>query len=140
MTATWISIVIDVAVVGLLAATIFYAIRLNRSLASLREGKAEIATLIARFDDAANHAERSVSKLGHSTAETAKVLNAAISEAQALRDELAFMLERGDSMAERIATLTPSAPKAREAPVEIDAGSEMERDLKQALKIARKAG
>jgi len=146
VTATWISILIDLSVAGLLAVAILYAVRLNRTLESLREGKAELATLIGRFDEAAAHAERSVVRLGQSTTEQGKVLNAAITEAQALRDELAFMLERGDTVAERIATLTP----ARAAPAPVfaptlqpahdDGASEMERDLKRALKAARKAG
>ena len=146
MTATWISILIDLSVAGLLAVAILYAIRLNRTLESLREGKAELATLIGRFDEAAAHAERSVARLSQSTTEQGKVLNAAISEAQALRDELAFMLERGDSVAERIATLTPARQSSASAParaslqVEDDGASEMERDLKRALKAARKAG
>jgi hypothetical protein len=146
VTATWISILIDLSVAGLLAVAILYAIRLNRTLESLREGKAELATLIGRFDEAAAHAERSVARLGQSTTDQGKILNAAITEAQALRDELAFMLERGDTVAERIATLTPARPAP--APVsasvpqsaEDDGASEMERDLKRALKAARKAG
>lgn len=146
MTATWISILIDLSVAGLLAVAILYAIRLNRTLESLREGKAELATLIGRFDEAAAHAERSVARLGQSTTEQGKILNAAITEAQALRDELAFMLERGDTVADRIATLTPpraaSTPASTPAPqpAEDDGASEMERDLKRALKAARKAG
>lgn len=141
MTATWISIVIDLSVAGLLAVAIVYAVRLNRTLEALRDGKAELATLIGRFDEAAAHAERSVARLGQSTTEQGKVLNSAITEAQALRDELAFMLERGDTVADRIATLTPSRTAPAHAPAEIDdAGSEMERDLKRALKVARKAG
>jgi hypothetical protein len=138
VTPSWISIAIDVAVAGLLVAAIVYATRLNRTLDSLREGKSELAVLIGRFDEAAAHAERSVARLGQSTAEQGKVLNAAISEAQALRDELAFMLERGDSVADRIAGLIPAARSPKPAELEVD--SVMERDLKRALKTARKAG
>lgn len=145
MTATWLSIAIDVAVAALLAVAIVYAVRLNRTLESLRQGKTELAQLIGRFNEAAAHAERSVARLSQSTAETGKVLNAAIGEAQALRDELAFMLERGDTVAERIAGMTiakpapvPAATSAL-APDDLEGGSTMERDLKRALQAARKA-
>ena len=142
MSSTWISIALDVAVAVLLGAAILYAIRLNRTLETLREGKAELAALIGRFDEAAAHAERSVAKLGQSTADQGKFLDAAIAEAQALRDELAFMLERGDTVAERIATLTPAkpvpTPAAAPQPVALESDSEMEQDLKRALKVARK--
>jgi hypothetical protein len=136
VTASWISIAIDMAVAGLLVAAILYAVRLNRTLESLREGKSELATLIGRFDEAAAHAERSVARLGQSTADQGKVLNAAIAEAQALRDELSFMLERGDTVAERIAVLTPAEPKREAQGID----STMERELKRALKTARRAG
>jgi hypothetical protein len=141
VTESWISIAIDVAVAGLLVAAIIYAVRLNRTLESLREGKSELVALIGRLDEAAAHAERSVARLSQATAEQGKVLNAAVAEAQALRDELAFMLERGDTVAERIAGLTPTATVARAPkpePKEID--SVMERELKRALKTARRAG
>jgi hypothetical protein len=141
MTPTWISIALDVAVAALLAVAILYALRLNRTLETLREGKAELAALIGRFDEAAVHAERSVAKLGQSTTEQGKLLNSAIAEAQALRDELAFMLERGDTMADRIATLTPAKPAPPSAlspePFAVEPDSEMERDLKRALKAVR---
>ena len=137
MTSTWISIVLDLAVAALLAAAIVYAVRLNRTLENLRQGKAELATLIGRFDEAAAHAERSVAKLGQSTVEQGKVLNSAIAEAQALRDELAFMLERGDTVAERIANLRPARAASSLEPVGLEPDSEMERDLKRALKVAR---
>ena len=68
------------------------------------------------------------------------MLNSAIAEAQALRDELAFMLERGDNVADRIANLTPPKRTRAPAPLGIEPDSEMERDLKRALKIARENG
>jgi hypothetical protein len=138
VTASWISIAIDVAVAGLLVAAILYAVRLNRALESLRQGKSELAALIGRFDEAAAHAERSVARLGQSTTDQGKALNAAIAEAQALRDELAFMLERGDTVAERIAVMTPAVATQRSEAPEND--SAMERELKRALKTARRAG
>jgi hypothetical protein len=147
VTPTWVSIALDGALVVMLAGAIVYAIRLNRTLEALRAGKGELATLIGRFDEAAAHAERAIARLGQAAAEQGKVLDAAIAEAQALRDELAFMLERGNTMAERIAKLTPSKPVAASAPkpvpvsepVAVEPDSAMERELKRALKVARKA-
>jgi hypothetical protein len=146
VTPTWVSIALDVALVAMLAGAIFYAIRLNRTLEALREGKGELAALIGRFNEAAAHAERSIARLGEATAEQGKALDSSIAEAQALRDELAFMLERGDTVAERIAKLTPPKPVAGSAPrpvpvpepVASDTDSAMERELKRALKVARK--
>ena len=142
MTPTWVSIALDAALVAMLAGAIFYAIRLNRTLEELRSGRGELATFIGRFGEAATHADRAIARLSQATAEQGKVLQSAIAEAQALRDELAFMLERGDTVAERIAKLTPpkavaaSAPKPE--PVAVESDSTMERELKRALTAARK--
>jgi hypothetical protein len=144
VTSSWISIALDGALAVMLGGAIFYAIRLNRALEALREGKGELVALIGRFDEAAAHAERSIAKLSQATAEQGKVLDSAIGEAQALRDELAFMLERGDTVAERIAKLTPPKPAAAPKPapvlepVAVETDSAMERELKRALKVARR--
>ena len=158
MTSAWVSVVLDGLVAVLLAAVIYYAVRLNRGLEGLRQGKAELGSLIARFDAAAAHAEQSVARLGEAGAESGRALRAAIAEAQSLRDELAFMLERGGKIAENISVLPlpkaskttdPSAaraPRRRPRPVEeplaadVPGASAMERDLLRALKTARLEG
>jgi TPR repeat protein len=139
MTATWISVALDIAVAALLGVTILYAVRLNRTLEVMRQGKAELGALIGRFDEAAAHAERSVARLAQTAADSGRSLESSVAEAQALRDELAFMLERGDAVAERLAQASRPRPVAKAETVGGDAGSAMERDLERALKTARKA-
>ena len=102
MTEGLVPLAIDGAVALLLAAVIVYAVRLNRRLDRLRDGQAELAQLVARFDEAASHAERSVVRMGEAAADQGRALGAAIGEAQALRDELAFMIERADVLIERL--------------------------------------
>jgi hypothetical protein len=109
MTDGLVPLAIDAAVALLLAAVIVYAVRLNRRLDRLREGQAELSQLIARFDAAAAHAERSVARMGEAAADQGRALGASIGEAQALRDELAFMIERGDVLVERLGAAPPRA-------------------------------
>ena len=139
MTATWISVALDLAVAGLLGVTIVYAVRLNRTLEAMRRGKAELGALIGRFDEAAAHAERSVARLAQTAADSGRGLEASVAEAQALRDELAFMLERGDAVSERLAQAARPKPVPKAEPTGADHGSAMERELQRALETARKA-
>jgi hypothetical protein len=106
-----VPLAIDGAVAVLLAAVIVYAVRLNRRLDGLRQGQAELGQLIARFDAAASLAERSVSRMGEAAADQGRALGAAIGEAQALRDELAFMIERADVLIERLGAQPSRAAK-----------------------------
>jgi hypothetical protein len=111
MTEGLVPLAIDGAVALLLAAVIVYAVRLNRRLDRLRDGQAELAQLVARFDEAASHAERSVARMGEAAADQGRALGAAIGEAQALRDELAFMIERADVLIERLGAQPSRAAK-----------------------------
>ena len=58
-----VSIIIDVVMVGLLAATIAYAIILNRQIIALRESRGEMAELIQGLNDAMARAETGVRTL-----------------------------------------------------------------------------
>ncbi len=109
MTTPIVSIALDALVACLLAAVIVYAWRLNRMLVGLRDGKAELAATIAKFDEAAAHAERAVAQMGQAADQAGEGLRAAMGEATALRDELVFLTERGDGIAARLAGV--SAPK-----------------------------
>ncbi len=97
-----IGLLIDVLGAVLLVVVIVYAIRLNRSLSSLKANKAELDTLIQTFTQSTNRAEASVARLKSSAAETATTLQENVSKAQELRDDLAFMTDRGEELANRL--------------------------------------
>jgi Domain of unknown function (DUF6468) len=143
----------DALIAVLLIAVIVQAVRLSRMLKTLRDGKAELAATITRFDAAAAHAERAVAAMGAAAADAGQGLGAAIGEATALRDELMFLAERGDGIAARLAGAAapksePKTPRARpelvgDAPkpaAKLSTASETERELLQAMQKARAAG
>ncbi|PWC75460.1 DUF6468 domain-containing protein [Azospirillum sp. TSH64] len=97
-----VSIIIDVVMVGLLAATIAYAIILNRQIIALRESRGEMAELIQGLNDAMGRAETGVRTLKKAAGDTGEDLQRTVIKAQALRDELQFMIEAGDTLANRL--------------------------------------
>jgi hypothetical protein len=101
MTITF-PLILDILIVILLSATIGFAIVLNRRLSRLRDNKAELDDLVKGFADAAGRAEISVAGMKETASKSADVLQKSIDRAQALRDELQFMIEAADSLASRL--------------------------------------
>lgn len=97
-----ISLVLDLVMVGLLVATIAYAIILNRQIARLRESRGELAELIQGLNDAMAKADSSVRGMKAAAHNTGEGLQKAIEKAAALRDELQFMVEAGNTLADRL--------------------------------------
>ncbi len=148
-------LVLDVIVAVLLVATIVYAVLLNRRLSVLRRNGEEMARLIARFNEATVRAESSIPRLRKTAEDAGDALQERVEKALALRDDLAFMIERADAMADRLETSVRTAraevrPRAVRpvavgaAPVEDDGAavedddrSEAERELLRALQQVR---
>lgn len=100
-----ISLIIDLVLVGLLAATIAYAIILNKQIVKLRESRGELAELIQGLNDAMGKAEGGVRNLKKTAADTGEDLQRTVTKAQTLRDELEFMIEAADALATRLGSV-----------------------------------
>jgi len=85
---TGVAFLLDALVAALLAATIGFAFVLNRRLGVWRREKSAFEKLIGEFNTAAARAETGLAK------------------GQALRDDLAYLVERGAQVADRLATQT----------------------------------
>lgn len=127
--------VLDIVVIGLLGATLLYALRLQRSLAALRQDRGAMERATAGFDDGARTVEAGLARLRQAADQVADQLN----RAGALRDDLAYLADRGEGLADRLDTLVrqgrplaatpePSAAAPATAP-----RSRAERELAQAL-------
>lgn len=107
--ANSIPVAIDVIIVVLLIATIAYAIVLNRKLAVLRDAKAEMEVLLARFADSTAKAESGIRSLKAHAGESGATLDTMTSRAKALADDLTFLIEKGTSLANRLEEAVGSA-------------------------------
>jgi len=95
-------LILDVIVAILLAATIGYALMLNRRLGELRRNRDDLARLVNAFNDATARAEAGIPKLRRAADEAGATLQERVEKAQTLRDDLAFMIERAEGMANRL--------------------------------------
>jgi cell division septum initiation protein DivIVA len=102
-------ILLDLVVSGLLVATITYAIRLNNRLGALRKNRDDLAKIIVSFNEATVRAESSIPKLKRAAEEAGAGLQERVEKAQSLRDDIAFMIERADAMANRLENAVRSA-------------------------------
>lgn len=97
-----LSLILDLVMVGLLAATIAYAIILNKEIIKLRESRGEMNDLIRGLNEAMARAETGVRGLKKTAYDTGEDLQRTVAKAQTLRDELEFMIEAADAMANRL--------------------------------------
>jgi cell division septum initiation protein DivIVA len=95
-------LILDLIIAVLLAATIVYAAILNNKLNQLRKNRDDLAKLVAAFNDATVRAEAGIPKLKRASEEASSTLVERVEKAQSLRDDLAFMIERADAMANRL--------------------------------------
>jgi hypothetical protein len=99
-----LNLLLDVIIIVLLVPTIVYAVILNTRLKQLRDNRDDLARLVAAFNDATARAESGIPKLRRAADEAGQSLQERVEKAQTLRDDLAFMTERADSMAGRLET------------------------------------
>lgn len=99
---TIFQLLVEGIVVALLGVTIYYAVILNRRLAAIRAQESALVGLIARFAEESVRADAAAAKLKANAAETEKTLRPMIEKAQALCDELAFMLDHGGALADQL--------------------------------------
>lgn len=97
-----LGVVLDILMVLLLGAVLAYAVMLNKRLAQLRSNKDELAKVINAFNEATQRAEASIPRLRKAADDIKSQLEDRIEKAVSLKDDLAFMIDRSDSMANRL--------------------------------------
>ncbi len=90
-----ISMILDFVIAVLLVLTIVYAVRLNQRLSQLRADKNELQQLADVFVDATRRAEAGIAQLKISS----DGLSAEIAQAEGLKDDLDYLVERGERLA-----------------------------------------
>jgi len=99
------TLIIDIAVAVLLVVTIAYAISLNKRLMRLRKDKKDLESLAKTFGESTMRAEENINHLRT----IAQALDIQMERAQSLRDDLAFLADRGGSTADRLEDLVREA-------------------------------
>lgn len=95
-------LLINLIIIGLLVPTIIYAYRLNKNLSILRQNQNSLAKLIQSLNEATIKAEHSIPKLKSATESTSGELKEVVDNAKTLKDDLMFINERADNLADRL--------------------------------------
>jgi hypothetical protein len=115
----WIGLIVDSVLIVVVAAGVVQAIRLIRQLRDLRAGRIEMERFVRDFNGAVNRAEAGIKALRSAARDSGDDLEKLVEKALLVRDELNFIVESADGLAER---LTSTASKvitdgpAKEAP------------------------
>ncbi|WP_424813839.1 DUF6468 domain-containing protein [Roseococcus sp. YIM B11640] len=126
---------IQLAVIGLLAVTLPVAWRLDRMLRALRADRVALEQGAHGLADASRQAEGALQRLRAGTEGAGREVSERITAAEAIRDDLRYLLERAEKLADRLeagvqaarplaSAAAPGAPQPR---------SEAERELIRAL-------
>ncbi len=115
-----LGLVADWLLVALLAAVIGFAIQLNRKLATWRQESGAMEQQVATLTAALLRAETAIAQMKGIVREDVTALDAAQKKAQSLRDDLAYLNDRGGALADRLEhavrgglAAAPQAPAAR---------------------------
>lgn len=96
---------LDIAVLILLGVTVFYAAKLSIYLRDFREGREDMEALMRTLAESVNKAQTSMERTRITAQETAQGLEELVKESKFLSDELRFMNEAGDNLANRLEKL-----------------------------------
>ncbi len=148
---------LEIALVGLLLVTTFHAVRLERALGVLKRDRAALEELVAGFNASTRAAEHGIERLKDAADGAGRQIARQVEIATRLKDDLVFLGERGEVLADRLDHLVRAGrslelPAPRPVPAEPPTASmlaeqapeasprlrsQAERDLMRALRLAR---
>ena len=96
------AIYLDLVMIVLLIATIIYAMILSRRLAAFRRNREEMQNFLTAFNAANERAEVSIRALKEMAEQSGEKLREDIEKASGLHEDLSFMVDRGESIANRL--------------------------------------
>lgn len=135
---------LELALIGLLAATFLQSIRLQRAIRSLRTERESMDEAVAGFDNGTRKAEAGLARLH----DAAQRLTGDMGQALSLKEDLTLLVERGAQVADRLEALVRATRRLETVPTGQSAAttsngapspvrSQAERDLLMALQAAR---
>ena len=135
---------LEIILVVLLGATLFQAVRLERALSVLKRDRTSLESLVMGFNASTHQAESGIQHLRAAADSAGRQIQSQLTQSVALKDDLSFLTERGERLADRLDILVRAArPIAGDRPanaMQPDAPksiSQVEKNLLQALRLAR---
>lgn len=97
-----IGFAIDVIMLGALAFTIFYAIRLSSQLSILKQSKSDLEQLVSNLAININRAQEAIQEMQDVAIDANESLRSSVTNANEISEELKFIVESGQSLADRL--------------------------------------
>jgi Domain of unknown function (DUF6468) len=114
-----VSLIVEITLAALLAATLFCCVRLERRLRNLREDQDNLSTTVRALNGAIGAAQNSLAGLRAAAHEADETLGRKVISARGLADELSLLNSAGERIANRMETArlarSESAPRAMPA-------------------------
>ena len=113
---------LDILLVVLLTATLFHAVRLERALSVLKRDRVALQELVASFNASTRAAETGIERLHAATEGPGRQIQRLIESGTTLKEDLTFLVQRGEGLADRLddgiraarsAPAVPETPAAR---------------------------
>jgi hypothetical protein len=101
--------ILELVLAVLLLATLFQALRLERALGVLKRDRGELESLVAGFNASTRQAENGIERLRSTADGAGRQLERQIAASVSLKDDLSYLTERGDRLADRLDTLVRTA-------------------------------
>ena len=93
---------LESVLVVLLGATLFQALRLERALGRLKRDRASLGALVVEFNESTRQAESGIERLRQAADGAGRQIARQSELAGALKGDLAFLVERGERLADRL--------------------------------------
>src|ERR1700689_4269951 len=97
--------ILEAVLALLLAATLFHALRLERALGGLKRARTVLEELVAGFNTSTRQAEAGIEQLRVAADGAGRQMARQIDTVVRLKDDLVFLLERGELLADRLGSL-----------------------------------
>lgn len=98
-----ISLVINIILCALLGITLYYCWRLDRYMKILRDSKGELAKTVESLNESTTKAQHAVAELRANAQAVVDKLQGKIEKAEFMADDLAYMIEKSNKLAENLA-------------------------------------
>ncbi len=98
-------ILLEIALVLMLAATLVHAVKLERALGVLKRDRAELQELVDGFNASTRSAEQSIERLRAAADGSGRLIGRQTELATGLKDDLVFLIERGERLADQLDAL-----------------------------------
>ena len=105
---------LELVLTVLLTLTLFHAFRLEKALGLLRKDRAALEAMISGFNDSSRQAESGIDRLKAVADGAGRQIARHVDQAKALKNDLVFLSDRGEKLADQLDSLVRQARPAAE--------------------------